>query len=139
MTNIKIIHGSHWLFPGEDCTAGSRVYVQDSVYDKFIALLVEKVKSTKIGDGFDDTVTSGPIVSDWAARICSAAHGGLTQSLGRSRKPNSIRCGDISNWANKKVRKFWLAEKSDQAGGISWIPHVRLLTLIPDCLDLFAW
>lgn len=49
---------------GEDCTAGSRVYVQDSVYEKFIELLIEKVKSTPIGDGFDETVTSGPIVSE---------------------------------------------------------------------------
>jgi len=48
---------------GEDCTAGSRVYVQDSVYDKFIDLLIEKVKSTPIGDGFDEAVTNGPIIS----------------------------------------------------------------------------
>jgi len=58
---------SHLLFLGEDCTAGSRVYVQDSVYDEFIDLLTEKVKSTPIGDGFDETVTSGPIVSEHAA------------------------------------------------------------------------
>lgn len=48
---------------GQDCTAGSRVYVQDSVYDKFIEFLIEKVKSTPIGDGFDDTVTNGPLIS----------------------------------------------------------------------------
>ncbi|KAF9649360.1 aldehyde dehydrogenase [Thelephora ganbajun] len=48
---------------GEDCTAGSRVYVQDSVYDSFMELLIEKVRSTPIGDGFDETVTSGPIIS----------------------------------------------------------------------------
>ena len=38
--------------------------MQDSVYDKFLDLLVEKVKSTPTGDGFDETVTSGPIVSE---------------------------------------------------------------------------
>ncbi|KAF9782759.1 aldehyde dehydrogenase domain-containing protein [Thelephora terrestris] len=48
---------------GEDCTAGSRVYVQESVYDKFIDLLIEKVKSTPVGDGFDDAVTNGPVIS----------------------------------------------------------------------------
>ena len=51
------------LLTGEDCTAGSRVYVQDNVYDKFIGFLIDKVKSTPIGDGFDDAVTNGPIVS----------------------------------------------------------------------------
>jgi len=48
---------------GEDCTAGSRVYVQDNVYDQFMQLLIEKVISTPIGDGFDDAVTGGPIIS----------------------------------------------------------------------------
>lgn len=37
--------------------------MQDSVYDKFVGLLTEKVKSTPIGDGFDERVTCGPIVS----------------------------------------------------------------------------
>lgn len=47
---------------GQDCTAGSRVYVQESVYDKFIDLLVAKVKATVIGDGFDEKSTGGPVV-----------------------------------------------------------------------------
>ncbi|KAK7470746.1 hypothetical protein VKT23_002166 [Stygiomarasmius scandens] len=48
---------------GQDCTAGSRVYVQDTVYDKFMEILVSKVKATNFGDGFDDTVAGGPVVS----------------------------------------------------------------------------
>jgi len=48
---------------GEDCTAGSRLYVQDSIYDKFLAILVEKVKQTVIGDGFDENSAGGPIIS----------------------------------------------------------------------------
>jgi aldehyde dehydrogenase (NAD+) len=37
--------------------------VQGNVYDKFLDLLIDKVKSTPVGDGFDDGVTNGPIVS----------------------------------------------------------------------------
>ncbi len=48
---------------GQDCTAGSRVYVQDRIYDKFLELLIAKVKALKFGDGFDDTVASGPLVT----------------------------------------------------------------------------
>jgi hypothetical protein len=48
---------------GQDCTAGSRVYVQESIYDKFVALLVEKAKQLKIGDGFDEANGGGPVVS----------------------------------------------------------------------------
>ncbi|KAI5893783.1 aldehyde dehydrogenase [Schizophyllum commune H4-8] len=48
---------------GQDCTAGSRVYVQNSIYDKFLEVLTATVKATVIGDGFDDSVTGGPLVS----------------------------------------------------------------------------
>ncbi|KAF7792131.1 hypothetical protein EIP86_003161 [Pleurotus ostreatoroseus] len=48
---------------GQDCTAGSRVYVQDTVYDKFIQILVRKAKETVIADGFDESATIGPVVS----------------------------------------------------------------------------
>jgi acyl-CoA reductase-like NAD-dependent aldehyde dehydrogenase len=48
---------------GQDCTAGSRVYVQDSIYDKFIEILVAKAKQLVIGDGFDEKSGGGPVVS----------------------------------------------------------------------------
>jgi len=48
---------------GQDCTAGSRLYVQDSIYDKFVALLVQKAKELVIGDGFDEKSGGGPVVS----------------------------------------------------------------------------
>lgn len=51
---------------GQDCTAGSRVYVQDTVYDKFIQILVRKAKETVIADGFDESATIGPVVSDFS-------------------------------------------------------------------------
>ena len=47
---------------GQDCTAGSRLYVQDSIYDKFVELLVSKVKAQVIGDGLDDNSAGGPLV-----------------------------------------------------------------------------
>ena len=107
---------SQWLLSGEDCTAGSRVYVQDSVYDKFVDFLIEKVKSTPIGDGFDEAVTSGPIVSERTAGVCSAIYGGLTKSPNRFQGPNSIRYGAILSPGNRKVPKFWSAEKGVWAG-----------------------
>lgn len=39
------------------------MYVQDSIYDKFVALLVQKAKELVIGDGFDDKSGGGPVVS----------------------------------------------------------------------------
>ncbi|KAL0949730.1 hypothetical protein HGRIS_009770 [Hohenbuehelia grisea] len=48
---------------GQDCTAGSRLYVQDSIYDKFVELLVSKMKQTVMGDGLDEASHGGPVVS----------------------------------------------------------------------------
>jgi len=47
---------------GQDCTAGSRLYVQDTVYDKFLSLLVARAKELVIGDGFDPKTGGGPVV-----------------------------------------------------------------------------
>ncbi|KZS97561.1 NAD-aldehyde dehydrogenase, partial [Sistotremastrum niveocremeum HHB9708] len=48
---------------GQDCTAGSRLYVQDSIYDKFVDILVKKAKEFVVGPGHDDNVSGGPLVS----------------------------------------------------------------------------
>jgi len=48
---------------GQDCTAGSRVYVEETIYDAFIELLVSKVKELVFGDGLDDKTSGGPVVS----------------------------------------------------------------------------
>ncbi len=47
---------------GQDCTAGSRVYVQDTIYDKFVTTLAAKAKELVIGDGFDEKTGGGPVV-----------------------------------------------------------------------------
>ena len=47
---------------GQDCTAGSRVYVQDGVYDKFMGILIQKAKELVISHGFDEDAAAGPVV-----------------------------------------------------------------------------
>jgi aldehyde dehydrogenase (NAD(P)+) len=49
---------------GQICTATSRILVQDSIYDKFVAQFKEVVASTsKIGDPFADDTFQGPQVT----------------------------------------------------------------------------
>lgn len=45
---------------GEICVAGSRVFVQEGIYDKFVKKLAEKAKTWTVGDPFDPTVRQGP-------------------------------------------------------------------------------
>jgi coniferyl-aldehyde dehydrogenase len=47
---------------GEICAAGSRVFVQEGIYDEIVKKLVEKAKTWTVGDPFDPTIRQGPQV-----------------------------------------------------------------------------
>ncbi|KAK5076134.1 succinate semialdehyde dehydrogenase NADP+ linked [Lithohypha guttulata] len=51
---------------GQTCVCANRIYVQDGIYDKFADKFAEKVKNFKVGYGFDDGVTHGPVIHDRA-------------------------------------------------------------------------
>ena len=46
---------------GQTCMAGSRVLVEDSVYDEFAAKLVEKAKAIRLGDPLDPETEMGTV------------------------------------------------------------------------------
>lgn len=48
---------------GQSCVAGSRLLVQESIYDSFIAHVAERAKSLRIGDPLDPGTELGPIAS----------------------------------------------------------------------------
>jgi len=48
---------------GQCCCAGSRVFVEKSIYDDFAAKLIERTRKQVIGDPFDPKTTQGPQVS----------------------------------------------------------------------------
>ena len=43
------------------CIAVKRIYVHESIYDKFKAAMVKAVKNYTIGDGLQQTTTHGPV------------------------------------------------------------------------------
>ena len=43
--------------------AGSRTYVQESIYDEFVQRSVERAKRRKVGDPFDESTEQGPQVN----------------------------------------------------------------------------
>ncbi|GAA5851538.1 hypothetical protein JCM8547_001126 [Rhodosporidiobolus lusitaniae] len=48
---------------GQDCTAGSRIFVHESIHDEFVAKLVENAKKCAIGDPLDESTSFGPLIS----------------------------------------------------------------------------
>ena len=48
---------------GQTCVCANRVYVQDSIKDKFLDIFVKKVTALKVGNGMDDNVDIGPLIN----------------------------------------------------------------------------
>lgn len=48
---------------GQDCTAGSRLFVQAGVYDKFVSRLVQAMRQHGIGNPLDPATFQGPQIS----------------------------------------------------------------------------
>jgi succinate-semialdehyde dehydrogenase / glutarate-semialdehyde dehydrogenase len=51
---------------GQTCVCANRIYVQRGIYDDFAKAFAEKVKGFKVGGGFDEGVTHGPLIHDRA-------------------------------------------------------------------------
>jgi alpha-ketoglutaric semialdehyde dehydrogenase len=47
---------------GQKCTATSRAIVEDAIYDKFVAALVERTRKLKVGNGMEPGIDIGPAV-----------------------------------------------------------------------------
>jgi acyl-CoA reductase-like NAD-dependent aldehyde dehydrogenase len=48
---------------GEVCAAGSRLFLEQSIHDEFMAKLTDRVKTFKVGDPMDKATRMGPVVS----------------------------------------------------------------------------
>lgn len=51
---------------GQSCIASNRIYVQRSVYDRFMTALVDRVKELKVGNGLEPGVDIGPLIDQQA-------------------------------------------------------------------------
>jgi succinate-semialdehyde dehydrogenase/glutarate-semialdehyde dehydrogenase len=51
---------------GQVCTAANRIYVQQGIYDAFAERLVKEVCKFKVGPGYKEGVTHGPLINERA-------------------------------------------------------------------------
>jgi succinate-semialdehyde dehydrogenase/glutarate-semialdehyde dehydrogenase len=51
---------------GQTCVCSNRLYVQAGVYEEFVAKFAAKVKTAKVGNGFEDGVNQGPLIEEAA-------------------------------------------------------------------------
>jgi aldehyde dehydrogenase (NAD+) len=90
------VQGAHTgLFAnqGQSCCAGSRVFVEESIYDKFVELSVARASKRVVGDPFDSRTELGPLVDQAQfdkvmGYIKSGCTEGATLACGGSRLGN---------------------------------------------------
>ena len=51
---------------GQTCVCANRFFVQDGIYDEFAAALSARVEKMKVGNGLEEGVTQGPLISEAA-------------------------------------------------------------------------
>ena len=77
------IDGALWAIfanMGQDCTAGSRLYVQDTIYAETVAELVRRAKQLTLGAGLTSGADLGPVVSEeQMQRVLSMIDAGVAQ------------------------------------------------------------
>uniref|UniRef100_A0A0E0FNY8 Aldehyde dehydrogenase 1 n=1 Tax=Oryza nivara TaxID=4536 RepID=A0A0E0FNY8_ORYNI len=59
-TAVNLVHMASYTNKGEICVAGSRIYVQEGIYDAFVKKATEMAKKSVVGDPFNPRVHQGP-------------------------------------------------------------------------------
>nr|WP_067290182.1 gamma-aminobutyraldehyde dehydrogenase [Marinobacterium profundum] len=60
---IETLRVAAFFNAGQDCTQPCRFYVEDSIYENFVADLAQSVSSIKLGQPGDPSVEMGPVIS----------------------------------------------------------------------------
>jgi succinate-semialdehyde dehydrogenase/glutarate-semialdehyde dehydrogenase len=63
---VQGLMASKFRNAGQTCVCANRVYVQDGVYDAFVAKLLPVVAALRVGEGTQDGVTTGPLINEAA-------------------------------------------------------------------------
>lgn len=86
--------GAIFFNHGQCCCAGSRLYIEQSIFDHVVHGVAEQAKKIKLGPGFDPETSMGPLVSEEQMnRVCSYLEIGLSEGaeavVGGHKRPGS--------------------------------------------------
>jgi acyl-CoA reductase-like NAD-dependent aldehyde dehydrogenase len=59
---VENVVNAAFFSTGQKCTATSRAIVEDAIYDRFVAAVVERTRKLKVGDGMQPGIEIGPCV-----------------------------------------------------------------------------
>ena len=90
------------VYGGQYCIGVQRVIVHESIYDRFLALLIAKFRTCNIGDPLDDKVDVGPVIDERSAKrieswISEAVEQGARVEVGGRRDGAVVHPTILSN------------------------------------------
>src|SRR5215472_14738615 len=75
-----VVAGMRFTRQGQSCTAGSRLFLHESIADSFLDRLVRRLGGLKLGDPLDEATDMGSIINRRQFdRVCSYIRDGLRQ------------------------------------------------------------
>ena len=66
---------------GQNCCAGSRTYVHESIYDQFVSKAKELALHRIVGDPYDPDTAQGPLVSNYRPTLKKRGRGNISFGL----------------------------------------------------------
>uniref|UniRef100_A0A671P4Z1 aldehyde dehydrogenase (NAD(+)) n=1 Tax=Sinocyclocheilus anshuiensis TaxID=1608454 RepID=A0A671P4Z1_9TELE len=77
---VEQAHQGVFFNNGQCCTAGSRIFVEETIYDEFVRRSVERARRRTVGNPFDPTAEQGPQVSvEQQRRVLELIQSGITE------------------------------------------------------------
>jgi acyl-CoA reductase-like NAD-dependent aldehyde dehydrogenase len=78
-----VISGMRFTRQGQSCTAGSRLFLHESIFDSFLEKLTARLATLKVGDPLDDSTDMGAIInSKQFQRVCGYIEEGVRREPG---------------------------------------------------------
>tara|TARA_R110002111_G_scaffold47630_11_gene85034 strand:- start:4068 stop:5549 length:1482 start_codon:yes stop_codon:yes gene_type:complete len=63
---VEAAMASKYRNAGQTCVCANRIYVQEGIHDAFVKKLTEKAKGLKVGNGLEEGVAQGPLITEAA-------------------------------------------------------------------------
>lgn len=82
---------------GQTCVCANRIFVQDGIYDRFVAAYTAEIRALTVGDGAAEGTDIGPLINDAALEkvermIADARERGARVAVGGARADAGPRC-----------------------------------------------